>query len=597
MEFFAFVACIGVIVLFFKNHHLSDRVKALESQIRKTNDGEAVSVNRVNTTPQPWTPHSVTPDNDFGDRYPEDKPVSFMPSQVSAKNLQYEKSLENNFIEWLSKDLIMKIGALFILMAIGWFVKHAFAENWIGPAGRIALGLITGVGLLALGAWRIRKYEHQGAIFLVLGSTIVLTTVTAGRVLYQFFTPLSALGLIFLSVLFVAFVSLKYHRNSLALAGLILAGMAPLFSDLPSQGLTINFTYLLTIILGTLWLVYRTGWRNLTLTALILTFVLTSPSLANPNEQELALLWVFIFTGIFFIANIVSLIRQRGGLSSGTNLFTAIGTAFFLMVWVFDVANPEVQSLLLTAWALVFAVGAYLVFRSTNFRPPFYVYGITAIILLGAATAAEFQGPALTIAFTLEFAALMLVATILKFDRSVVSSLCVLVILPIILALPSISAPTWQIGVLHDDFFVLMILILTLGAVGLFINERYPREPHEFNAGEVLAGLGFVFATILVWLVVHALFRESPDMATMITLTIYTIVGIAAYFTGRERNNTTYMVAGSALLIIVVSRLLLVDVWNMDFTGRIVTFVAIGALFISTAFIGRKEKTDNNLES
>jgi hypothetical protein len=39
----------------------------------------------------------------------------------------------------------------------------------------------------------------------------------------------------------------------------------------------------------------------------------------------------------------------------------------------------------------------------------------------------------------------------------------------------------------------------------------------------------------------------------------------------------------------VVARLLLVDVWSMELSGRVITFFVIGALLMSTAFLTKRK--------
>ncbi len=499
-----------------------------------------------------------------------------------------KENLGGTFFDWLQKDLLMKIGALLLLMGFGWFVSYAFIHEWIGPIGRITLGLVSGALVLILGIWRIKTNEHQGAIFTVLGSTIVLLTVYAGRSLYDFFTPHSALGLMFLSVLFVTFVSLKYRRNSLALAGLILAAIAPYLTASPRQDLTEHFFYLLVIILGTLWVVYITGWRNLTFTALVITCLTTAPFGVVQSEKTLALLWVFIFVAIFFIANIVSIIRQKGVRISQVHLFTALGTALFLVAWIFGVAPEESRSLLLVFWMLVFSVGAFLVYRTTEVRSPFYVYGATSIGLLAAATTAELDGAVLTIALTFEVAVLVFLATLLRLENSVVNTLSMLFIGPIMLSFESMGSRAWNTGVIHADFFNLLVLTLVLLIVGLFINERNKiLGTLSIKAGEVLTTLGATYALLLLWLVMHGLVRDD-DTATMITLIMYTVIGLVAYYSGKVHGNNALRIGGGAILGFVVCRLLVIDVWKMELAGRIITFFVVGILLISTAFMGRK---------
>lgn len=43
------------------------------------------------------------------------------------------------------------------------------------------------------------------------------------------------------------------------------------------------------------------------------------------------------------------------------------------------------------------------------------------------------------------------------------------------------------------------------------------------------------------------------------------------------------------LLAFTVVHLLLIDVWNMDLTGRIITFFLVGALLMGTAFMSKKK--------
>src|SRR3989338_7209454 len=119
----------------------------------------------------------------------------------------------------------------------------------------------------------IKEYLNQGGVFLVLGSTTILLTIFAAREIYGFFTPFSALSVMFLSTAFVAFVSVMYKSRSLAIASLVLAGIAPLLTDAPSTNYVQLFSYLFVVILGAIWIVALTGRRELTTVALLLIAV------------------------------------------------------------------------------------------------------------------------------------------------------------------------------------------------------------------------------------------------------------------------------------------------------------------------------------
>ncbi|MDD4358630.1 MAG: DUF2339 domain-containing protein, partial [Candidatus Pacebacteria bacterium] len=143
-------------------------------------------------------------------------------------NAQQSIAKNNTFWNWLKENWIMKLGALLLLIGFGWLATYAFMNNWIGPAGRIFLGMIAGVTFLIIGTMVIRKHQNQGEVFLALGSATVMITTYAARVFYDFFDPFSSLSIMFLSIVFVIFVGVKYKSKYLPIISLIFAGLAPL---------------------------------------------------------------------------------------------------------------------------------------------------------------------------------------------------------------------------------------------------------------------------------------------------------------------------------------------------------------------------------
>jgi uncharacterized membrane protein len=86
---------------------------------------------------------------------------------------------------------------------------------------------------------------------------------------------------------------------------------------------------------------------------------------------------------------------------------------------------------------------------------------------------------------------------------------------------------------------------------------------------------------------------ENSDTATTISLIVYIIIGIIAYFNGLAKNNAGLKSYGGFLIGLVIVRIFLVDVWTMELTWRIITFFVLGILLISTAFLGRKKELLN----
>ena len=154
--------------------------------------------------------------------------LSIISTEQIKKTQPAEPVLFNRFTSWIKEDWLLKLGGLLLIIGFGWLTTYAFLNNWVGPMGRITLGIIAGALFILFGYIRVKKYLHQGGVFLILGSTIILLTVFAGREFYGFFTPISALAIMFLSTALVALVSVKYDSRSIAISSLILAGVSPL---------------------------------------------------------------------------------------------------------------------------------------------------------------------------------------------------------------------------------------------------------------------------------------------------------------------------------------------------------------------------------
>lgn len=444
MEFLLFVGGIVLLILFF---NLRGRVQRLEQVVKAG-------------ASQPATEIRPRPDLELVNQ----------PAVPAAPAIP---SWDSRFIAWLKEDWILKLGALLLLIGFGWLASYAFLHNWIGPMGRIALGIIAGVLFLILGWWRIKDFLHQGGVFLVVGSTTILLTIFAAREIYNFFTPFTALTVMFLSTAFVAAASVKYNNRPLALVSLALAGLAPLFTNSPTPNYPGLFLYLFVVILGAVWIVVLTGRRELTAAALILAVFYSLPHWFSftSADTETLLLFAYAFAAVFFLTNTAGILKLKDK-EIIPDLVTAAGNGLFLLVWIMVAVQPEWESLIISAWMIVFAAGAFMTFRLTGRREPFYVYAGVGIAMLAAATAAELHGAALTIAYTIESGIVaLLIFTILK-DLKAAAGSAGLLIGPMILSVQSMTSGSWGASVINRDFFVLLILCLTLSGLGWFFSRQ-----------------------------------------------------------------------------------------------------------------------------
>jgi len=519
----------------------------------------------------------------------EDSPKKdFEKEKLKGKEVIEVCDKEAPFITWIKTDWLMKLGAFLLLLGFGWLVTYAFMNDWIGPIGRISFGLVSGVLILTLGEWRIKSFRNQGAVLIGLGATIDLLTIFAAREIYNFFDPLTALIVMAVIVVFVGLSSIKNKSLSVAVLGLVLGGIAPLLTNTVDPTFLGLFSYLFVLSLGILWVIKVTGWRVLSLLSLILVFIYSIPYfipyMSRVEDTNIAIISAFSFAGLFYLANITAVIFTKK--STVSDLITSGLNAFLLLLWINTVIPTEWQSIVTVITALIFVLGAFLVFDKTKLKEAMFLYSGVAIVFIAAAAAFELSGAALTIAYTIQAGAIVLLSDYLFKDSKLNTKLTFLFIVPIMMAFESIDSGFWRLGVFHKDFFVLLILLLVFYTLGLCFYKQ-KKSSHKLMLFNFIAGI--FYSLVLIWQSIFALI-ENSDTASMVVLIIYTIIGLYFYIRNRFKKNKFFRILGSVLLAMVVVRLLTVEVWNMSITGKIITFFSIGSLLISTAFIGNKKK-------
>jgi hypothetical protein len=494
--------------------------------------------------------------------------------------------------EWFGTDWPMKVGAFLILLGFGWFVSYAFMNNWIGPVGRIALGIAAGVLLLAFGYFRMGTSLNQGGVLLGLGTATTLLTVFAAREIYDFFTPTLAVVFMSLVVVFTAYSSLVSKSRAIAFMSLVAGAIAPLLAAGESNFLGL-FSYLFLLSAGTLWVVRLTAWRALTFTSLLFVALYSLPFIATGLgriDRGEALLVAAAFAALYFVTGLLGTLKDR--MVERSDLFVVALNGFLLLGWIHSFVPETYQSLAAVLAAVVFSVAATLVYRATGIASPVYLYAGNAAVFLVVATAYELSGSAFVTALALEVGLVIAGSYFVTRKAQVADSLGWLMVLPVLFSLGSMGAYArvrMNSPVFTEEFFALLTVAIVAGAIGYLyrISRAESVNGNSVFSARALTVLSILYGIFLVWYGAKRAIGAA-DMAVFAALTIYTLVGIALYLKGRLTDDRELRLYGSGFLILVAVRLL-VEAWHMDIFGRIITFFVIGGLFMSTAFLGKKK--------
>mgnify|MGYP005835690557 CR=1 FL=1 len=504
------------------------------------------------------------------------------------------------FIEWLKEDWILKIGALLLLLGFGWFVSYAFLQNWVGPVGRIAFGLIIGSGLLSFGWVRIQKFKNQGSIFLFLGASIILVTVYSARFLYDMFTPTIALALIFATVFYVSYIGAKFHLNWLNIMALIYAGIAPFLISGNNSDISGLYFYLFVVIVGVMWVTLVTGSSLLLNIGLVFVFLYNFIAYDSYTRPENLVFFNYLYVTMFFVFSAFSI--ARGANEKITmKLLNVLGVGLFLLWHTLVFVPKDWQTISLSSWVVVFTIGAYLLLRIKSSKIPYLLYSSVSIVLLTTAVYLQFSEYNRTLLYTV----IALVVPILYYystkELKVGIRSLLVTLLPVgYYHLVYSTFSYWVYSSSEDELVnlfnigVLSVMFLVLGLFFRGIISRTPDKPYK-SISTLVINVGAFYYYLFIWNGTKLLNLTSYVVSpALISLTLYTLFGLVAYFYGVAKGHNAARIHGAILIAFITLRLLFIDAWLMDFPVRISTFVLIGVMLISTAFIANIFKKEQN---
>src|SRR3989344_1244363 len=495
------------------------------------------------------------------------------PETVSRKN----ESLDNIF-SWFAHEWPLKTGAVLILRGFIWLVTYAFLNNWVGPSGRITFGFISGAAILYFGEKRLKSAPSQGITLTGLGSAVIMITVYAAQYIYKMFPPPVALIFTSLTMMMTAAVSLKYKVRSLAIFSLIIGGLAPVLIGRGAESLFGLYSYLLAVTAGVIWLARYSRWKILIFLSMVIISLYSLSyffpggyypgSILLPDDFFYLKFFAVTFSSLYFFTILTSVVSRNVTVS---DLLAAAAHGFFTIGWINGIVLPEYKSLI-TLLASVFYLGAtYLVFIRTQVKNVLYLYTAISVFLLTLAAVFEFQGPVLVIALSVQAAVLPMVALALL-NEEIAGYLLVYFILPSLFSVQSLFSNNWNLGLFHNDFYALSAVTLAYLSTGLYFYSRFRQKEHPLHRAAVFVTIaGAYYGLFLLWKINQVFF--VPDyIARMVSLLIYSMVGLYIYVKGELEKRRILYRFGLSVLILVVWRLLIFEVWSMEISFRIITF-------------------------
>ena len=164
-------------------------------------------------------------------------------------------------------------GVVVLVIAIGLFLKFGWDQGWFRPTPpvRVALGVVTGLALLAAGEWarRTERYRVLSQVLTAGGVGALYLSAWAAHGLYRLVGAGPAFLLLAASAGLGVAVATATRGRMLASLATVAGVMVPLVVALPDSAPTLVYLFLLVVVAAVLPVAAGRGWPELGVLALV----------------------------------------------------------------------------------------------------------------------------------------------------------------------------------------------------------------------------------------------------------------------------------------------------------------------------------------
>lgn len=544
-------------------------------------------------SPEGSAPTQVSQAQTKGVYEPAVLPESSRSTQAQVREAlvnQGQPVQESALWRWVATDWPLKLGALLVILGLGWFVSYAFAQNWIGPVGRITLGMVFGCLVLVGGFVRAKREEHQGTIIMGLGAAALLITIYAAREVYDFFTPLSALLLMASVAGFIAFSSVRDGVKSRALLGLLVGCIAPFLTVSADPSVSGLFVYLFVLIAASIWIVTITGWKELLVASAAIYAIFSIGNILNyipQSEEPTLLVLITAFVIMFYGVGVISALKSKS--VERADVFIKILSALIFVFWVKELVVPHMQSIVMILASGLTALAAWGLQLQTANRWLVVLHGALSLVYLAIAISFELEGATALLAYIALTAVGAWLAGAISHNYKTGQFFGAPFIVLFFAALSEVSYYA-----LWSEIIVSGVLAAVVAALGFFWYSKHSALEEGYVLPIPELTITYLYGALLTGVLFLWMFFEKvvpyTDTAHGIALVTYALVGVGMYGYGQLNGYPKTKIAGGVLLGAVIARLLLVEVWNMILAARVIVFILIGGLLMGVAFLKPREK-------
>ena len=512
-----------------------------------------------------------------------------------------------------------RIGILAVLMGMAWFLKFAIDNEWIGPLGRVVIGLVAGAGLIGWSErFRAKNYVAFSYSLKAVGTGVLYLSIWAAFSMYHLIPSSLAFVAMIVVTAFNGYLAWTEDAELLALYAIVGGLSTPLLVSTGENHEVALFSYLLMLDIAVLILVTLRPWSRLLFGAFLGTvlFVLGwwSEFYTKLQAGRTAFFLICFFLIFAFAPRLVRPKFLDSGALSGWDNFAVIilpvcnaALGFVAFYELLDYKTAEWAA----PWLAVLFAAFYLVLLRLPAAGPLNedrlvlhsLHLSTAVVFLTIALPLKAHGRWLTVGWLVEGAALLWTA---RRNHSQLLRVLSLLCLGLgLLAVISINPNASTVPIFNERFGTNCVAIAVFAFVAWLAYGSRNEDSEMVPTWASLAATAVLIINVLIlysigweihsfwwsrlWHGEALTYRPYAMYAQFTYSAFFMIFGALLLAIGFWRRSAFLRWQALVILAVSIGKVFLVDTSELSQGFRILSFLGLGALLLAVSFVYQRD--------
>jgi uncharacterized membrane protein len=506
---------------------------------------------------------------------------------------------------WLNR-----IGIVAMLIGVSYFLKYAFDNNWVGPAGRIAIGLLVGIGLVLWSErFRSRGYAAFSYSLKAVGIGTLYLSLWGAFQIYHLIP--AAAAFVAMATVTASTIALALSQDAELLASFALVGgfSSPVLLSTGQNHEAVLFSYVALLDLAILATAIFKPWRRLLWGSFAGTIVLYLgwySEYYSLDQRALTVAFAALFAAIFAVIPLAARSTASTRFSTHSTTLTLLplfnAAAFFLALYVmFEQEKATLTWYALALAAVYLGLGSIIKNRASIEDAAFInlLHVAIAVAFITIAIPLKLNAQWITIGWLVESGMLLWLSTKARADFLRYFAVFALMLgIARLLFFDRIRAETL---VFNMRFATYVVAVAILGGIAV-LGKRHASQAEAIFLEAALVGVNLLSLIALTLEASDYFDRQMISNGRLVSSyaqvnlardfsysAIWLVYGAVLMAIGFQKRSAFVRWQSLILIAFTICKVFLYDVSQLGGSFRILSFIALGAVLLGISFIYQRD--------